>query len=178
MRYFLGCVVLLFVIAGCSTTESVQQEEPEPAEPVITETTVPSWYNPGIHSSSDSTALHGYALASATDSVRAVELSTQTALEYVRFEIDRTAEEVRKNLTDVSTHGNNYDSPEFIILLRNTISKMQLQSASITLQHESTEQGIHYSYAKASVSRTELPAMFENHLTNEAFLENIRSIKD
>lgn len=178
MRYFFGCVVLLFVAAGCSTTEPVQQEEPEPAEPVINETTVPSWYNPGIHSSSDSTALHGYALASATDSVRAVELSTQTALEHLRFEIDRTAEGVRKNLVDISSQGNNYDSTEFIIRLRNTVSEMQLQSASIALQHESTEEGIHYSYAKASVSRTDLPAMFKNHLSNELFLENIGSLID
>jgi hypothetical protein len=176
MRYFFWCVVLLFVAAGCSTTEPVQQEEPEPAEPVITETTVPSWYNPGIHSSSDSTALHGYSLASATDSSSAVELSSETALEYLRFEIDRTAEEVRKNLVDLSDAEGNFNSTEFIIQLRNVVSDLQLDAATITLEHETTDQGVHYSYAKASFLRTELPSIFENQFKDEAFLEKIGTV--
>lgn len=174
MRYFFGCVVLLFAVAGCSTTEPVQQEEQtESSEPVISETTIPSWYSAGIHSSSDSLALNGYALASATDSARAVELSTQTALEYLRFEVDRTAEEVR---TDLSSMEDNYSSSVFIIRLRNIISDLQLNSAIITLQHESNDQGVHYSYAKASVPRTELRAIFEDQLSDEAFLEKLGAV--
>lgn len=174
MRYYFWCVALLFAVAGCSTTEPVQQEDQtESSEPVISETTIPSWYNAGIHSSSDSLALHGYALASATDSAGAVELSTQTALEYLRFEIDRTAEEVR---TDLSSMEDNYSSPAFIIRLRNIISDLQLNSAIITLQHESNDQGVHYSYAKASVPRTELRAIFEDQLSDEAFLKKLEAV--
>lgn len=178
MRYFFGCVALLFTIAGCSTTEPAQQEEePEPVEqPVESETTIPQWYDPGVHSSSDSLSIHGYALASSVDSVRAVELSTQTALEYLRFEIDQTAEDVRENLTGSSSAGDNYSSPEFIIRLRNVISDLPLNSAEITLHHESNEQGVHYSYAKASLLRTELHAIFENQLSDEAFLDRIGSV--
>lgn len=177
MRYFFGCVALLFAVAGCSTTEPpLQDEETESPEPVISETTIPSWYSAGIHSSSDSLALNGYALASATDSARAVELSTQTALEFLRFEIDRTAEEARKNLTDVSSMGNNYSSSAFIIHLRNIISDLQLNSATITLHHESNEQGVHYSYAKASIPRTELRAIFENQVSDEPFLDELGSV--
>lgn len=174
MRYFIGCAVLLMILAGCSSTEPVQQEETEPAEPIEEESPIPAWYNAGTHSSSDSLSLHGYALASAMDSSRAVELSTQTAIEHLRFEIDRTAEEIRKELADNST-GGNYSSPDFIIHLRNTVSNLSLSSVNITFKHESTESGIHYNYAKASLPRTELPDLLGNELGDQAFLEEISS---
>lgn len=174
MRYFIGCAILLTIIAGCSSTEPVQQQETEPTEPIEEESPIPAWYSAGTHSSSDSLSLHGYALASAMDSIRAVELSTQTALEYLRFEIDRTAEEVRKELIDSST-GENYSSSAFIIRLRNTVSDLSLDAANITLEHESSESGVHYNYAKASISRTELPELFRNELNDQAFLQKLSS---
>lgn len=175
MRYFIGCVVLLVIIAGCSSTETVQQqEETEPEEPIKQELPIPSWYKSGTHSSSDSLSIHGYALASAMDSSRAAELSTETALEYLRFEIDRTAEEVRNELADSSAEGN-YSSPEFIIRLRNSVSNLSLDIASITYEHESAENGVFYNYAKATISRTELSDLLGNELNDEAFLQKVRS---
>ncbi len=162
------------IIAGCSSTEPVQQEETEPAEPIEEESLIPSWYNAGTHSSSDSLSLHGYALASAMDSSRATELSTQTALEYLRFEIDRTAEEIRRELAGSSADGN-YGSSTFIIRLRNSVANLSLNSANITLEHESSESGVHYSYAKASIPRTELPNLLRNELNDSVFLQEIGS---
>lgn len=175
MRYFIGCVVLLIIIAGCSSTEPVQQEETEPAEPIEQESAIPSWYNTGVHSSSDSVSLHGFALASAMDSSRAAELSTNTALEYLRFEIDRTAEEVRQELVDSGASGD-YNSRSFIIRLRNTVSDLSLDEAGITLEHETSEDGIHYSYAKASISRTKLPDLIGSELPDQNFLQKIGSV--
>lgn len=174
MRYFIGCVALLLAFAGCSTTEPVQQEqETEPSEPVASETAIPSWYDSGIHFSSDSLSLHGYALASATDSARAAELSTQTALEYLRVEIDQTAEEARRELIDRSGREENYNSPAFIIHLRNAISGLPLDVAKLDLQHEITDRGVHYSYTKASILRTELPKLFGDKLDDDVFLRKI-----
>lgn len=177
MRYFIGCVALLLAFAGCSSTETVQQkEETEPAEPIEQESPIPSWYNAGVHSSSDSLSIHGYALASAMDSSRAAELSTETALEYLRLEIDRTTEEVRKELSDLNSGNTDYTSPSFIIHLRNTISDLSLDVADITIKHEASDKGVHYSYAKASISRTELPVLLGDELNDQVFLQEIAPI--
>lgn len=175
MRYFIGCVVLLIIIAGCSSTEPVQQEETKPAEPIEQESPIPSWYNAGVHSSADSLSLHGYALASAMDSSRALELSANTALEYLRFEIDRAAEEVRLELAESGSTGD-YNSPSFIIRLRNIVSNLSLDSADIILEHETSESGVHYSYAKASISRTKLPNLIGLELADQNFLQEIGSV--
>jgi hypothetical protein len=175
MRYFIGCAaILLFVLTGCSSTEPVQQET-QPDEPIEEESLIPTWYDAGIHSSSDSLEIHGYSLSSAMDSTRAVDLSTQEALENLRFEIDRVAEGVRNNLTDAIVREGRYDSSEFIIRLRNTVSSLSLKSATITREHEISDEGVHFSYAKASVLRTELPGLFQQYLDDEAFLEKFGS---
>lgn len=177
MRYFIGYAALFMLAAGCSTTEPVQQEEvPTPSEPPTEKTTIPSWYNAGIHSSSDSLALHGYALASAVDSVTAAELSTQTALRHLRFEIDRTAEEIRKDLTDTPGTEETYNSPAFIIHLRNIISDVPLDEAKIDIEHEISDNKVHYSYTKVSILRTDLLDFFENELDDEAFLQKIEFV--
>ncbi|MDR9367122.1 MAG: hypothetical protein RI575_17435 [Balneolaceae bacterium] len=175
MRYFIGCAaILLFALAGCSSTETVQQET-QPDEPIEEESLIPTWYDDGIHSSSDSLEFHGYALSSAMDSTKALDLSTQTALENLRFEIDRFAEEVRNKLTDTNGGEGQYSSPEFIIQLRNSVYDLSLESATITSKHELSDKGVHYSYARASLLRTELPELFQQYLDDEAFLEQIKS---
>lgn len=175
MRYFIGCTaILLFILAGCSSTEPVQQET-QPEEPIEEESLIPSWYDAGIHSSSDSLEVHGYSLSSAMDSTRALDLSTQTALENLRFEIDRFAEEVRNELTNTNGVEGHYSSPEYIIRLRNSVYELSLESATITTKHELSDKGVHYSYAKASLLRTELPKLFQQYLDDEAFLEQIKS---
>lgn len=179
MRYFIGSVVLLFAVVGCSTTEPVQQEqEKESVDPAISETTIPSWYDAGVHSSSDSLSLHGYALASAADSARASELSAQTAIEYLRFEIDRTAEKIRKELVETSGGEENYASPAFIIHLRNAISDLSLNASTIDLQHEISDQGVHYSYTKASILRTELSGFLGDELNDDTFLRKIEIVSE
>ncbi|MDZ7720683.1 MAG: hypothetical protein U5K72_17835 [Balneolaceae bacterium] len=177
MRYFFGCLAFLLVLAGCSGTESVQ-EEVERERPVEEESAIPAWYNDGVHSATDSLEIHGFSLSSAMDSVRAAELSTQTALENLRFEIDRTAEMVRTELADSEGAGQKYSSPEFIIRLRNTVSDLPLDAARITLQHESSSRGVHYFYAKASIFRTELPELFRKYLRDETFIQTIGPVSE
>lgn len=176
MRYFIGCLVILFAASACSSTEPVQQQqESEPSEPIEQESPIPSWYDAGVHSSSDSLSLHGYGLASAMDSTEAAELSTETAIEYLRFQIDRTAEDVRQQLADSNSSGN-YNSPSFIINLRNSVSSLSLDGADITLEHESSDSGVHYFYAKASISRTELPDLLGNEFNDQEFLQEIGNL--
>jgi len=175
MRTYLGVVTIVFItFAACTTTEEVQ-EDVEPEAPIEKETVVPTWYNPGIHSSSDSLSIQGFAVASAMDSARATELSTQTAMDYLRFEIDRTAEQIRKDL-DNEYSGDTYSSPSFIIGLRNAVNRLSLSTAEVMLEHESNERGVHYSYAKASISRTDLPELLSNVINDENFLNKLKTI--
>lgn len=174
MRYFIGCLALLLTYSACSTTQETVQPTEE-TEPVTTQPLVPAWYDDGVHFSSDSLALHGYSLASATDSSRAVELSTKNSLEYLRFAIDRTAEEIRESLVD-SPDGSSYNSPSFIIQLRNTVSDLSLSSASFTRKHNISDSGVHYSYTRASISQSALYNLFEGRLEDDRFLQQLRSL--
>jgi hypothetical protein len=175
MRYFIGCTaILLFALAGCSSTEPVQQET-QPDEPVEEESIIPGWYDSGIHSSTDSLEIHGYALSSAMDSASASDLAAQTAIKNLRFEIDRFAEEVRTGLNDINGNESHYSTPEFILRLRNSVSHLSLESATITIEHEYSDEGVYFSYAKASFLRTELPEHFKQYLDYESFLEQIKS---
>lgn len=174
MRYFIGCIsiALLLAYSGCSSTETVQKEEQEPT-PVSSVPMEPSWYSPGVHSSSDSLALFGYSLASAADSSTAAELSTSTALEYLRFEIDKAIEKVRKELADSSDASGTYSSPSFIIQLRKSISELSLQSATLT-HLQRAENDIYYSYTRSSIHREDLFKLLEEVLDDNRFLKQIR----
>lgn len=175
MRYFIGCIsiVLLLAYSGCSSTETVQKVEQEPT-PVSSVPMEPSWYSPGVLSSSDSLALYGYSLASAADSSTAAELSTSTALEYLRFEIDKAIEKVRKELADSSDASGTYSSPSFIIQLRKSISELSLQSATLTHQLRTTDDKIYYSYTRSSIRRDDLFNLLEEVLDDNRFLNQIR----
>lgn len=172
MRYFFGCLALLLAYSACTSTETVQ--EPEEIEQEATQSMVPSWYSDGVHFSSDSLALHGYSLASAMDSSRAVELSTQNSLKYLRFQIDRTTEQARKNLAD-SLGTETYSSPAFIIKLRNTVSQLSLNSATFTQEHLISDEGIHFTYIRSTISRSELYNLLENRIQDDSLLEELRN---
>lgn len=174
MRYFIGCVALLLVYSGCSTTETIPQSEPERIE-TTSRPMIPSWYSAGVHFSSDSLALYGYSLASAIDSSRAVELATQSSLDYLRIEIDRTAEEIRKNLAD-SPNGDTYGSPSFIVRLRNAVSELSLDSVSFTRMHTISDSGVHYSHTRARLPQKALHNLFEKRLQDDRFLQQMENM--
>lgn len=173
MRYLLACIALLITIfSGCSTTQTAQEDRVE-KEPVVEEDAVPDWYRGGVHFSSDSLALYGYSLASATDSLEAVQFSTETALSYLRSQVDRELEEIRENFADSEGDNSIYNSPAFIIRLRNTVSELPLESASLTQEHETSDNGVHYMYTKATLSRKDLNNLLRRNLEDERFLEQI-----
>lgn len=175
MRYFSGYIVVLFFIyTGCSSTEPVQKKTDKQPEPVIkVESSVPAWYQAGVSSSSDSLNVYGYALASAADSSEAVELSTDTALENLRFEIDKWVENARKNLADSAPQTEEYSSGLFIIKLRKTVSALPLNSVEFTRTHDLSEAGIHYSYTRTDISRTDLFSLLETHVDNSQLVNEL-----
>lgn len=170
MKYFSGLLTILFILAGCSPSEPLVEDEIEEAEVEIS--AAPEWYDDRVQSTVDSLAFHGYSMASASDSARAAELAEQTAFENLKFEIDRHSDHVRSSLAE----GNDgYDNPEFIINLRNAVQSLNLSGAEITHAHEESEAGVHYIYSRATLSREEVQQKLSEYITDQSFLDQFNS---
>lgn len=150
MKYFTGFILVLTVLSACSPTENlIEEAEQEIAEEIASP--APPWYRAAVQSSADSHTFHGYSMASAYDSENADALARDTATNNLRFEIDRLAEETRRNLADTSD-GTEYISPSFMIQLRNAVRNMELSGTEIELQTDYSDEGIYYTYARATIT--------------------------
>lgn len=143
------------LFAACATPEATIETEPEEAE----ESAVPEWYSSELYASSDSLAVYGFAMASAADSASAAGYSRESSIQNLKFEIDRLAEEARRELAD--EHGSPFADTSFIIELRNTIRDLDVNSADFTFEHEEADNGIHYVYTKAVLTRTDLISLLQ-----------------
>jgi hypothetical protein len=126
MRYFIFLVsgIFFLILASCATTQP--SGGGEPAEADTAEPSQPSWYNGLISSESDSSSFTGYAHAISMNRQEAETLAEESAMKNLRFEIDKFAEEVRRNLSEDSGD-TSFESPSFIRNLRNTVGSMSLE---------------------------------------------------
>lgn len=170
MKYFSGLLTILFILAGCSPSEPLVEEEIEEPETEIS--AAPDWYDDRVHSTIDSLAFHGYSMASASDSARAAELAEQSAIENLKFEIDRHSDQVRSSLAE---ENDGYGNPEFIISLRNAVQSLNLSGAEITHAHEESEAGVHYIYLRATLTRDEVQQNLSEFITDQSFLNQFNS---
>lgn len=173
MRYLLSCIALILIFSGCSTSEPVKETDQKTQD--TTQPMIPGWYSAGVHSATDSLSFHGYSLSSASDSSTSVQLSTQSSLEYLRFEIDRTVEEIRNKLAG-SQGESYYNSPTFIIELRNSVLKAPLKNATFTRMHQVSNDGVHYSYTRASLPKSTLYDLLVNQIDDQEFLQILQSL--
>ena len=155
------------LFAACATPEAVMETEPEEAE----ELAVPEWYSSDLYASSDSLAVYGFAMASAADSASAAGYSKESSIQNLKFEIDRLAEEARRDLAD--EHGSPFADTSFIIDLRNTIRDLEVNSTGFTVEHEETESGIHYIYTKAVLSRADLISLLQQSIQSGVLLQKL-----
>lgn len=163
MKYIFGLASILIILAGCSPSEPLAEEEVE--EEI---TAAPAWYDDNVYSTTDSLAFHGYSMASALDSVQAAELSVQTAIENLKFEIDHYSDRIRSSLTE---ENDDYDSSEFIIKLRNSVQSLNLSDAELTYSHEESVEGVHYVFTRATLTREEAHQKLSEKITDQSFLE-------
>ena len=160
------------MIAGCSPSEPLTEEPEEIMEEEVT--AAPGWFDERVHSSADTAAVYGYAMASASDSASAAELSVETALENLRFEIDRRADRVRSDLAE--NNGNEaYSSPTFIIQLRNAVQEINVDDAELRFGHEETETGVHIVYTRAALQRNQVYSLFTDLIADNQFIEQLTS---
>lgn len=173
MKYFTGSIFLILMIASCSTPE-VFIEEPEAVEP---ESSLPAWYNPNTNSSSDHRYFMGFAMSVASDSSEAVQTGNETAIANVRYEIDRFVEEIREGLV---TDGSDvkYNSPTFIIGLRNAVQQLQLSDSEFDREVEEREDGITHVYIRMAITRTEVIDQMTDLISDEMFTGALLADRD
>lgn len=170
MKYFLGLLTILFILSGCSPSEPLTEELIDEAEEELT--AAPGWYDDSVYSATDSLAFHGYSMASALDSARSAELAEQTAIENLKFEVDRHADRTRNYLAEDNA---NYNNSEFIINLRNAVQAMNFGDAELNHAHEETEEGVHYIFTRATLTREEAQQRLSENITDQSFLEQFNA---
>lgn len=140
---------MLLLLTFCSPTETVTEEEvpEEEVEEEVDETIEPDWYSSRTTSSADSLYFKGYSHATATDTTEAKEIADEMALVNLRFEIDKFVDEAREGLAE-NSDADRYESPEFIIQLRNTIESLDLTDAQITHHITMTEDEVIHVFSK------------------------------
>ncbi|MEX0904339.1 MAG: hypothetical protein WD604_01420 [Balneolaceae bacterium] len=167
MKYFITGLIIAVSFMSCTTPESVTDGEDSPASDAS-----PEWFDNRIASSSDTTSFYGYSLAAASDSAEAVNISTEMALQNLRFEIDRFAEGIREKAEE-TTGAARYQSGEFIFSLRDKIQSLDLSDASITRHHKSNSEGVHHHFSRAELPRDEVKALISSAVSDNAFLEEL-----
>ncbi len=170
MKLFSIIFLSVSILAACSTPETAVITEPDSAPVEISN--IPDWYSNDHFAASDSAAVFGFAMASAADSVRAVEYARQSAVQNLKFEIDRLTEVARLELAESSSSP--YSDTAYIINLRNVIRDLQTESADYTFVHDTADSGIHYVFAKAVMSRVGLIELLESELSDQALLGKLR----
>jgi hypothetical protein len=147
MKNLSGFLAVIIILVSCSPSEPLIEETvPDVAEEIVSP--APAWYQSEVQSSVDSLAFYGYSMASSQDSTYAAALALETAVNNVRFEIDRFAEQVRRILAD-TPDASGYETPAFIIKLRNAVREMDLTGVEIDMETDHSDEGIYYIYARA-----------------------------
>lgn len=171
MRHLLLLLAAASLLSACATSEPSGEDAgttPEPASPV------PGWYDDRMSSRSDSLFIEGFAMASALDSARAAELSSESALRNLKLGIDRAVDGVR---SDLASDSEQYRSTRFIISLREAVGRMQLDDLDAETAYEQAGNGTHIIYTRYRVQKSRLPELLSaSGLDDRSFLERLAGI--
>jgi hypothetical protein len=176
MRTLFVVFILSSLVAGCASVEPTTQQERE-VETTEPETMKPEWYNPLETSTSDSAAVYGFALASATDSSEAVSLAKNSAITNLRYEIDYIAESTRELMAE-NESSDLYSRASFIIDLRNTVRDLPLSSSNIEVDAYRAENNIYHAYAMASLQKSSLWETLAGRLNNNEFMDAFKMFSE
>lgn len=179
MKYILlfgAMVTLLF--SSCASLEESGESSPEP-DPQSEEEPVeagPEWYDHANRAVEDSTSFTGFGLAAAADSASAHAEARKQAVAHLKVSIDRYAENVRRERAD-DAGGEKYDTPRFILDLRNAVQQLNLDSSlALTVEHVEKEGAgaVHNIYIRASMGKQEAFSALEAALGNAEFVSTVR----
>jgi hypothetical protein len=172
MRFIVVLVFALLFYTSCSSTEPIQTEDTSAKTVTEEDDGAPLWYNEQVSSDSDSVSFSGYAFATSSDSTEAAELSFKTAEKNLIFEIDRFAEEIRKQTAD-KPGGDELNSTAFILNLRQTVQRMDVNNAERT-SDIFPENSIYRAYASLSLPRQDIVSRLASEINSTVFTEEHR----
>lgn len=170
---------LLFglITASCATTEQVEDQptETEETREPVSEDDSPDWYDHANRSFSDSTAFMGAGLAVASDSAAAYEESFKQATGYLNYSIDAYAEEIRNELADGS-NGEQFNSREFVLSLRNAVKNLELSGSGVEIEveHIEKEESVHQVYTKLRIGKESAIELLASAIKNDMFTRSLR----
>ena len=144
MKYFTTGLLLLTFVFACSPTETVTEPEEDRADLYA----APGWYNDLELSKADSVSIYGMAFAASSDSSDAADQSKKLAEQNLLLAIDQLTENVR---TELSEETGNFDSPDFIITLRNTIADLNITGVDFETEHVHYQESIHHIYTRGTI---------------------------
>ncbi|PWN06891.1 hypothetical protein DDZ15_06350 [Rhodohalobacter mucosus] len=163
--------ILLLTLSSCATTDQGRDEGDASVEETAG-TNQPSWYSALTTSKSDSASFTGFARAVSADREEARELSEQTAIKNLRFEIDRYAEEIRRELTAGGANGS-LESAAFIRNLRNAVESMPVGDA-MTETEFFGEGSVVHAFTRVSISSQAVIDMLSAQINHDDFVELLR----
>lgn len=165
MRNLLGLTLLAITLIHCGSSGTVTEDSGSQEAGAQ----IPEWFNRQVSSSSDSTSFNGFAHAVAANWMEAEELSKQAAVQNLRFEIDRFAENKRAELTE-SSDAQAYGSVSFIFSLRNAVQQLDLSSAELESVEIREGNEVREVFTRASLSRETVIEQLSDLLGNRDFL--------
>lgn len=172
MRFIVVLVFTLLFYTSCSPTEPIQTEDTAAESVTEEDDGSPSWYDEQVSSDSDSVSFSGYAFATSSDSSEAAELSVKTAEKNLIFEIDRFAEEIRKQAAD-KPGGDEINSTAFILNLRQSVQQVDVSNADRTTDIQ-PENSIYRAYTRVSFPRQDIVSQLVNEINSTVFTEELR----
>lgn len=163
MKYITIGLMLLFIAFACSPTETVTDTE-EVREDLYA---APGWYDNLELSKADSVSFYGLAFAASSDSTDAAQRSKKLAEQNLFLAIDQFAENVRAELAEES---GNFDSAEFIITLRNSVTDLDLSDAEYESEHVYYQESVHHIYKKSTISIEEVKQRLSELTLDQRFV--------
>lgn len=166
MRYFFLLVTAAFLLTNCSPTENLNNQR-EISSLSGTDEEAPGWYERNVKSKSDTVSFYGYSHVSASGEQPAREQAEKLAIENLRYEIDRFADEVRDRLAE-EQGADPFGTHKFIVELRNAIQNLDLADAERS--YDSLERDeVHHQFARAELSRQTVIEKLTSAVSNTTF---------
>ena len=166
MKYFTTGLLLLTFVFACSPTETITESEEESADLYA----APEWYDDLELSKADSIAFSGMAFAASSDSSDAAGQSQKLAEQNLLLAIDQLTENVR---TELSEETGNFESPDFIITLRNTVAELNLSDADFETEHVHYQESIHHIYTRGTIPIETVKGLLSQSTLDQRFVNAI-----
>lgn len=164
--------IILLHLASCASTQQTGNGDSGTDTADVAEPNQPGWYNGLIPSESDSTSFTGFAHAVSMDRADAESLAEETAMNNLRFEIDKFAESIRRELNEGGS-GTSFGSASFIRDVRNAVGSMSLEGASSETEFFEVDSVIH-AYTRVNLPRNTVLERLTSRISNNDFSGALR----